>query len=240
VALQRLDGAACAEFGYQLAARCSPLRRGYERDERLQRGKEHNVALAASLLDRALVQPGQLCSYHHLVGRPSRLRGFREGLELHQERAAGGIGGGCCQVSNQLYLLCALAGMRIVERHRHGLDLFADCQRSVPFGCGATIFYNYADLRFENPLDQPVLLRVTVADGQLVGELRCQGDPGFRAEIREEGHRFFRRDGGWWRENRIHRRIVAANGETLLDHQLAHNLARVLYEPDSQRGSATC
>ena len=218
-------------YPFLLAERRSPLRRGLVKDERLQRGKEHNVALVASHLDRVLVAAGELCSYQQLVGRPSRLRGFRPGLELHQERPSAGIGGGACQVSNLLYLLCLLGGMRVVERHRHGLDLFPDQARTVPFGCGATVFFGTADLRFDNPLDQPVLMRMEIEEGELVGRLRYAEDPGFRVEIREEGHRFFQEKGQWMRENRIHRRFVSLEGRVLLDQQVAHNRARVCYEP---------
>ena len=82
--------------------------------------------------------------------------------------------------------------MKVVERHRHGLDLFPDHQRTVPFGCGATVFYNYADLRFENPLPQPVLLQFRIEEGTLVGELWAEADPGWSVEVYEVGHRFFR------------------------------------------------
>lgn len=231
VARRRISDEQAGAYPFLLAERRSPLRRGLVKDERLQRGKEHNVALAASRIDRVLVAPGQVCSYQHLVGRPSRLRGFRLGLELHQERPTAGVGGGCCQLSNLLYLLCLSGGMRVVERHRHGLDLFPDRDRTVPFGCGATVFFGTADLRFDNPLDQPVLLRTGIEDEALVGRLLCAEDPGVRVEIREEGHRFFREDGLWMRENHIHRRILDRRGRVLLDQPVAHNRARVCYDP---------
>jgi vancomycin resistance protein VanW len=231
VARERVAGAALAEHGFVLAERSSPLRREPVRDERLQRGKERNVGLAVRSLDGVLVRPGQLCSYQHIVGRPSRLRGFVPGLELHGEQPGAGIGGGCCQVSNLLYLLCLQGGMRVVERHRHGLDLFPDSARTVPFGCGATVFYGTADLRFDNPLDQPVLLRMAVEDGALVGSLCCVRDPGFRVEIEERDHRFFREGGHWQRENRIVRRILDVRGGLILEQQVAHNRARTCYEP---------
>jgi vancomycin resistance protein VanW len=234
-------------FSHLAVERCSPLRRfdGEEADDAeadaeadadaFQLGKEHNVALAARLIDGLVVEPNKIFSYHRLVGRPSRLRGFRVGLELRQGAAASGVGGGCCQVSNMLYLLALLGGMRVTERHRHGLDLFPDRQRSVPFGCGATVFYNYADLRFENPLPQPALLRLEVMRGgrELRGQLWLLEDPGWRVEIYEQDHRFYRREGRWMRENRIRRRIVSRRDHrVLLDQEVAHNVARVLYEPE--------
>lgn len=55
--------------------------------------------------------------------------------------------------------------------------------------------------------------------------------------LREEGHRFFRQDGSWWRENRIHRAFFWPGGALLLDQVLAENRARVCYEPP---GEAAC
>lgn len=231
VARERLTPDRFGEHGFLLAERRSPLRREPVHDERLQRGKERNVAIAARALDGVLVRPGLRCSYQHLVGRPSRLRGFVPGLELHGEEPGAGIGGGCCQVSNLLYLLCLLGGMRVVERHRHALDLFPDSARTVPFGCGATVFYGTADLRFDNPIDQPVLLRMGLEEGHLVGRLFCAADPGFRVEIQERDHRFFREGEHWMRENRIIRRILDPRGGLILEQQVAHNLARTCYEP---------
>ncbi len=216
-----------------LARRTSPMLRGLAvTNPRTERAKRANVGLAAARIHRLVVSPHEVFSYHATVGRPSRLRGFRRGLELQSERLASGVGGGACKVANLLYQLSLLGGMKIIERHRHSLDLYPDKARSVPFGCGATVFYNYADLRFENPLAQPVQLTLKVQEDALVGELRAAADPGWTAEIYETDHRLFRDRGGWIRENRIRRRLVRHDGSTLLDEEVARNRARLLYEPD--------
>ncbi len=225
-------------YRWGLATHMSPL----ERDPGaiaadLQRGKEANVGLGARILDGTLIEPGRVFSYHHAVGRPSLRRGFRLGLELHDGRSSRGVGGGLCQVSNGLYWVAVQAGMRIVERHRHGLDLFPDHQRTVPFGCGATVVWRHTDLRFQNPLVVPVVLRTRVEDGTFVCELRTARDPRIRVEVREEGHRFFRDGDVWMRENRILRRIARPDGTVLVDEQVAHNRGRVLYEPSEEQAS---
>jgi vancomycin resistance protein VanW len=233
IARTRLRAEEREGFRHRLAHHTSPLERipgAVER--RLQEGKERNVTLAARSLDGLVVHPHEIFSYHRAVGRPSRLRGFRMGLELHGAEPSRGVGGGCCQISNALYLLALRAGMKIVERHRHGLDLFPDHQRSVPFGCGATVFYNQADLRFENPLLMPALLRFRIEERALVGELWTVEDPGWTVEVYEVDHRFFREGEGWMRENRIRRRFRLAGGGVLLDQEVAHNRGRVMYEPE--------
>ena len=222
-------------FGHVIARHTSPLRRpGTTAEPRLQAGKEQNVAVAASRLDRVLLAPGAVLSYHHAIGRPARRLGFVPGLELHGGEMAEGVGGGACQVANLLYYLALIGALTIVERHRHSLDLFPDADRSVPFGCGATVFYNWADLRIANPLDTPVALRLFVESGELVGELRAAEPAAVRAEVYEVDHRFFAERGAWWRENRIRRRIVRVrDGALLVDHEVAHNLARCAYEPSA-------
>jgi vancomycin resistance protein VanW len=207
----------------------------------LQRGKERNVALASRRIDGIAIWPGQVFSYHHAVGRPSLLRGFRPGLELHEGRLSAGIGGGCCAVSNLLYLLALRAGLTIVERHRHALDLFPDHGRTVPFGCGATVFYNQADLRFANPLPFPVLLCLEVMARTLRGRIAGPSDPGFTVEIYEVGHRRFREGDGpaaaWWRENHVRRRLRRPDGTVIADEEVAHNRAKLAYDPEAPCGA---
>lgn len=218
---------------HELAAASSPLRRSaMVSDERLQAGKERNVAVAAARIDGIVLAPGAEFSYHRAVGWPSRLRGFRRGLELHDGAMAAGVGGGACQVANLLYLLALRGAMTVTERHRHSLDLFPDDNRTVPFGCGATVFYSWADLRFVNPLDQPVSIHLAIADGRLRGALRCATDPGLTVEVYEVGHRFVRDAAGVvWRENQLRRRIADRDG-ALIDQRIADNRARVAYPVD--------
>jgi len=218
------------EYGYVLAERFSPMERVKGAIEpRLQKGKERNVAIASKAINRSVIEPGQVFSYHRLVGRPSRWRGFQSGLQLLQDEESEGIGGGLCQISNMLFQLAAEAGMLIVERHRHGLDLFPDHVRTAPFGCGATVRYNYNDLRFENPLPYAVIVNLEVIDGQLKGSIAAPCEPDFEVLIEERDHRFYR-DNGWrMRENKIYRVIASRDGIKIREELLAHNRCRVMY-----------
>ncbi|OFW59613.1 MAG: hypothetical protein A2Y75_01380 [Candidatus Solincola sediminis] len=218
------------DFPFTLSTAASPLERVKGAIEaKLQKGKEKNVSIAAGRINNTLVEPGEIFSYHALVGRPSRLRGFKHGLELRNDEESAGIGGGLCQVSNMLYVLAISSGMRIVERHRHGLDLFPDHCRTVPFGCGATVCYNFQDLRFENPLTQPIMVSLEIIEAQLIGKIRIASDPGFRVRIEERGHRFFNENGYRLRENFIWRIISDSHGAILREELMAHNKCRVVY-----------
>ena len=219
---------------YVLAEHQTPLRRSpVVKDERLQRGKEINVGVAAARLDGTIIEPGETFSYHRSVGIPGRSKGFVEGLELRSGREAAGIGGGCCSISNLLFLLAIRAGLEIVERHRHGLDLFPDHGRSVPFGCGATIFFPYADLKVRNPHNFPIRISLEVNDTHLVGQIQSGTDPGWRVEMIERDHSFKKEGDVWTRENRICRQFLDANGQLIREEKVVHNVGRCLYDPES-------
>ena len=99
-------------------------------------------------------------------------------------------------------------------------------------------------VRVENPLAGPVLLRIAVAGAELCGELRSARDPGWRVEVYEVDHRLERAGGAWWRENRIRRRFLRVDGSLLCDQEIAHNRARLFYEPTlllpAARGEPAC
>jgi vancomycin resistance protein VanW len=200
----------------------------------LQRNKVHNLALACARLNGLLIAPGEVFSFCTLVGRTGRRRGYLDGLEMHHGELLGAPGGGLCQLSNLLYWMALHLDVEIIEHHRHGFDLFPDDGRVVPFGIGATVFYNYLDFRFRNSLDQPLLLTVGVEPPMLRGGFYSDREKAFDVSIVETAHRFFRgNDGAIWRENRVAKQISYRDGRPCVTAEIAHNLARVRYHvPD--------
>lgn len=220
--------------GTLLTARSSPLRRpgtSYAHD--LQHAKEVNVRRVAHALHGLYLPPGALFSWHATVGPPLQVRGFAAGPELHDGQLARGAGGGACQVANLAFWLGATGGLTLVERHRHGLDLFPDDRRTVPFGCGATVFYPHRDLRFRNPHDVGLVWSFDVDDTHVHGRLFADGPSPGTWTLEERDHRFVRRDGAIWRSNRIVRRPTGNPGGTV--EHFVDNLARVTYTlPEDQ------
>jgi len=220
------------DYTIACATKRSPLRRASAHAGSLQAAKEQNVRRVIELLNGVVVEPGGVFSYHHAVGRPSVLRGFAPGPELRDGELSVGVGGGACQVSNMLYQLGLLAGLEVIERHRHGIDLFADDARTLPFGCGATVFYTMADLRLRNAYAFPLIWRLEVAEGELLGALVAPRALPRRIEVEERNHAFERDGaGGWMRSNRIVRTYLASAGFSREAEEAARNVARVVYEP---------
>jgi vancomycin resistance protein VanW len=129
--------------------------------------KLHNIRLALETMNSVVLPSGGIFSFWRLVGRPSAQRGFRAGRSLLGGRLTLDCGGGLCQLSGIIYHTALLAGLRILERHSHSVDLYKDEARYTPLGADATVAFGFKDLRFENTLSAPVSFRLALAPGQL-------------------------------------------------------------------------
>lgn len=202
-------------------------------DLRLQQNKVINLRLAANCIDGAIIRPSETFSLWRLIGKPTAKRGFVEGLLISQGKPISGIGGGLCQMANLLYWIFLHSPLIITERHHHSIDLFPDSGRTLPFGTGATIFYNYFDLQVYNPTKNTFQIRVWVDDEHLKGELLSDSDTKYSYSIIEREHAFERDETGtWWRKNKIYRETrETETGKILGEELLMSNHSRVAYEP---------
>jgi vancomycin resistance protein VanW len=136
--------------------------------------KIHNLTLAAQSITDLEIAPQQIFSLWTLLGAPTQDRGYLPGRSLVNQKLQAEYGGGLCQLSGLLYNLTVTAGLTILERHSHSVDLYTDETRFAPLGSDATVVYGYKDFRFRNSLEQPICVRILVGDdfvtGQLCGE----------------------------------------------------------------------
>jgi vancomycin resistance protein VanW len=133
--------------------------------------KKHNLALALRELQDVHVGPGEIFSFWHLVGEPTKRRGFVPGRNLVGGRLEVSIGGGLCQLSGLTYLLALHSGLRVMERHAHSVDIYTEQTRFAPLGSDATVAYAYKDLRFRNVLPFPIALRFEQGEDTLRGSV---------------------------------------------------------------------
>lgn len=203
-------------------------------DMRLQKNKITNLTLAASALDGVVVRPGETFSFWRAVGNPTARRGYIPGMLISNGQVLEGIGGGLCQMANLLYWMALHTPLTITERHRHSLDLFPDSGRVLPFGSGATLFYNYMDLAWKNNTNQAFQLRVWLTDTQLMGEILAERLPKEAQHVEEHDHAFTRAaNGSVWRHNQLFQvQINRKTGERVRESLIAKNDCRVVYEVD--------
>lgn len=200
-------------------------------DRSLQRNKVTSLKIAASLIDGVVINPGEVFSFWRLVGKPVEKRGFLPGLQLSFGYLVSMVGGGLCQFSNLLHWMVLQTPMEITERHRHSFDPFPDYRRTVPFGTGATVFYNYMDLMFKNNTEWRFQLKTWVAESSLHGEVRTEKILPCRFEIEERNHRFVRTEGTVYRENELWRKeIDPTTSELVAEELIMKNHVEVRYD----------
>ncbi|WP_166225290.1 VanW family protein [Pseudomonas atagonensis] len=208
------------------------IRKLGDSDLALQHNKVINLKLAVAAIDGVVIGPGEYFSFCRLVGRPTRKRGYVEGMELSFGEARTGVGGGICQLSNLIHWMAIHSPLVVVERSNHSFDPFPDEGRVLPFGSGAAIFYNYIDLVLHNPTDRSFQLKLQVGDTQLEGELLCDQVRPYRYHVFQEAHRFVREAGRVYRENEIWREVRNKGqvGELVKRERLYCNRVVVKYE----------
>ena len=98
----------------------------------LQENKIINLKLAAPRIHGILIRPGEVFSYWKLIGNPSRRKGYVDGMILRNGTFAAGTGGGLCQLSNLIFWMTLHTPLTVIERHRHGYDVFPDAIAPSP------------------------------------------------------------------------------------------------------------
>lgn len=218
---------------YAVSQHQTPLLRQLRNvDMWLQTNKIMNLTIAAGQLNGLLLQPGETFSYWQTIGRPTRGKGYVDGMVLFYGTYKTGVGGGLCQMSNLIYWLTLHTPLVVTERHRHSYDVFPDSGRTQPFGSGATCAYNYLDLQIHNPTSEAYQLSVQLTDEALVGEWRCSAPAQYRYEVYEKEHQIASKPwGGYVRSNTIHRRKLNSAGECVKDEYITSNEALMMYSP---------
>ena len=198
---------------------------------RLQRNKVENLKIVVQCLNGVVIRPGESFSFCRLVGKPTAKRGFLEGMELSMGKAQAGIGGGICQMANLLNWLVMHSPLTVTERSSHSFDPFPDLNRSIPFGTGCAIFYNYIDFRFRNETERAFQVKLWMDGEQLWGELVSDEEIGETYKVFEEDHAFVKEGAQWYRSNVIMRRVmVRRGGKFLRNEEVKRNFVRVMYE----------
>lgn len=198
----------------------------------LQYNKITNLRLAAQRIHGLVIGPGETFSFWYLVGRPSAGKGYLPGLVLESGQIKRGIGGGLCQMGNLLYWMALHSPLTVAERWRHSYDVFPDAGRTLPFGSGATLAYNYIDLQLRNDTNEAFQLLVWLSDTDLHGAIQSNRTWPERFEVWEDFHAIQPEAwGGYTRHNRIKRRILALDGQVLREETVSENHALMMYRP---------
>ena len=211
----------------------TPLIRNLKGDEmEWQRNKVINLRLAVERLDGLVLRPGEMFSYWRLIGKPSKRKGYREGMVLFLGQIGGDIGGGLCQLSNLIFWMTLHTPLTVVERYRHSHDVFPDSNHTQPFGNGATCAYPHRDLMIRNDTNQVYQLCLRVGGTHLEGEWRAVQPPQVTYRIVERDARIDQAAwGGYIRHNALYRQVYDGENQLLEEKFLFENDAIMMYSP---------
>lgn len=208
------------------------IRKLGDSDMTLQYNKVKNLKLASKEIDGVMIRPGETFSVWKLVGHPTKKKGYVDGLLLSHGEAKVGIGGGLCQIANLIYWMALHSPLVVTERYRHSFDAFPDSGRTIPFGTGATLFYNHIDLQLYNPTNQTIQLRIWVTDEHLKGELRSEEAVEHSHSVIERDHKFLTDGRKYFRANKIFREVrERETGKVLNEELVCDNFCEMKYQP---------
>jgi len=190
-----------------------------------------NLELAIKHLNKIVIKPGETFSIWRLVGRPTKQKGYLDGLVLDRGEINKGTGGGLCQLGNLLFWIFAHSPLTIKERYRHGFDVFPDINRKVPFGAGATLSYNHIDLQVKNETTHTFQVKLWLDKTHLNGELVCEVSLATSYEVVERNHIIKQQIwGGYSRHNQIVQIERSKYGD-VLEKVIVENHAIMKYTP---------
>jgi vancomycin resistance protein VanW len=131
--------------------------------------KIFNLKLASSKINKYHILPNQIFSFWNIIGNPNK--DFLKSRAILNGSLIDSEGGGLCQVSGIIYYVALVAGLEVLERYNHSLDIYNDSTRYTPLGTDATVVYGYKDLRIKNNFSFPIKFKIDIIDNQLTVEL---------------------------------------------------------------------
>lgn len=198
----------------------------------LQHNKVTNLKLAIKNIDGIVIKPGEVFSIWRQVGRPTKQKGYLDGLVLHNGEISKGVGGGLCQLGNLLYWMALHTDLKVTERWRHSFDVFPDINRTIPFACGATLSYNYVDLQLANETDMTFRIDLWLDNEYLNGKITCDSPLPYKYKVVETDHLIKQQWwGGYTRHNKIWKHKINKEGELQSEELVTENHAIMMYNP---------
>jgi hypothetical protein len=125
-----------------------------------------NLKIGAAALDGHVLMPGETFSFNDVVGDRSAENGYRWAPGISGGQIVDVLGGGICQVASTVFGAGFFAGLDVVHARPHSRP-----SSYVDMGLDATVVWDSVDLVMRNPYDFPVVIHMTVSQGQVHGEI---------------------------------------------------------------------
>ncbi len=122
-----------------------------------------NISLGTSMINGAVVLPGETYSANAAMEPYTPERGWKKGGSYAPDGTVEyTYGGGICQISSTLYNAVLKAELGIVQRNNHSMVV-----GYLPYALDAAIADDVKDLKFRNDYDFPIYIEGVTAGGRL-------------------------------------------------------------------------
>lgn len=125
-----------------------------------------NLKVGAAALDGHVLMPGETFSFNEVVGNRSAENGYRYAPGISGGQIIDVLGGGICQIASTLFGAGFFAGLEVVHARPHSRP-----SSYVDMGLDATVVWDSVDLVLRNPYEFPVVVHMSVNQGQVHGEV---------------------------------------------------------------------
>ncbi|HIS40783.1 MAG TPA: VanW family protein [Candidatus Aphodovivens avistercoris] len=121
--------------------------------------RNHNIQLAASLLDGSIVKPDGTWSFNETAGNCNEEAGFLGAGSIVDGEYTDEVGGGICQVATTVFNAVYESGLPVYSRTNHSLYI-----ASYPAGRDAAVSWPYLDLQWGNDTESDILVSMATTD----------------------------------------------------------------------------
>lgn len=122
-----------------------------------------NIDLSLGSFQGVIIEPGEEMSFNRVTGWITPRKGYTKTKVIMEGRVEEGVGGGVCQSSTTIYRSVLNAGLPVVERRNHTLDV--SYYHAYGHGLDATVYTDSRnDFRFVNDFPGPILVNAYIDD----------------------------------------------------------------------------
>lgn len=216
---------------YQLFKTSCPL---YNRetgfDMVYQENKVFNLKLAATTLDRIVIEPNKTFSFWKLVRYADKAIPYKDGLTVIDGKLTTAPGGGICQMSNLLFWMFLHTPLTIVERHGHNVKDFPEPPSDAPMGVDATVSEGWLDLKVKNETEMSFQIRITFDKDHIIGRLLTDQNNGQFYEVINGKPLYYRKNDKIYEEVDVKQRtILTTTGDCISEKLLYRNKCEIGY-----------
>ena len=129
-------------------------------------GRRFNLQKAMATFNGLVVMPNEIVSFANVLNTRDNGEAYRDAVVIVNGEFTRGVGGGICQASTTIYNAVLMAGLEILEVHRHTLPV-----GYVEKGFDAMVNDSGIDMRFKNNLNYPIYIKTYSANENVYAEV---------------------------------------------------------------------